>query len=122
MTRQALGPVASAAPPTPPYGTLVVSFALQSQDMLIYRITIGGPAQSIALVYLDQITPATFKDISYFGQQDSADFPAGLFVPAGTVLLIAWYSIMAPNTAASPGPITTGAQGLATATAEFEYA
>lgn len=120
--RLSMGPVTSPAPPTPNLGTLTCSFALQSVDMLIYRLVISGPAQSIAYVYLDQITPASFKDVSYFGQVDSADYPAGLFVPAGSVLLVAWYSIFAPNTLTSPGAITSGLPGLANVTAEFEWA
>lgn len=119
LARQLL--TAASNPPVkdPITGTLTCWFASLQTDMLVYRIEIQGPPTSIAEVHVGfNAGIGSYRSISYFGQKDDADYPAGLLVPAASMLLVVWYDISAggiPN----PVPITAST-ATAIAHAEIE--
>lgn len=101
-------------------GTLTVELPIQQYGYMIYRLTIAGPVSSIARVFIGNVANYSYRSVSYFGQEDDADYPAGMFVPQMTPLVVAWYSVLAPASLTAPVNITTAAAGSATALAEIE--
>lgn len=119
-TRYTMGPV-SERPATadPNQETLCVQFPSGQRGYFIYRMSIFGPAETIARVYLGfQISRANFRAVSYFGKMDDADFPAGLYVPPGLGVIVAWYDVASPADLNHPVPLD---HGTITASFEFEY-
>lgn len=100
--------------------TLTAWFDAQQRDFLVYRLSITGPVGSLATVYAGVSNdPGSYRSTSYFGQQDDADYPAGLLVPVGSQLLITWRDIT--GGIATPVPITNAAAGVTIAHAEIEF-
>lgn len=123
MARQILTAVnGPQAGPDPLTGTLTARFGQQNADMLVYRLSLQGVARSIALVNVGgggAVTLGTYRSISYFGQQDDADYPGGLLVPAGQQLFLIWQDIS--GGIATPVNITTDHQpGTVMVQAEVE--
>lgn len=93
----------------------------QQWPLLVYRLSIGGPDSTICRVYVGgEVSPATFRSISYFGTQDDADYPAGMFAAQGDYIIGAWYSTASPYSISNPGKITNAGLGVATMLAEIE--
>jgi hypothetical protein len=124
VNRQVIQAVSTAATaPYKPTGTLSVLFPLQQYDQTIWRMTVAGPGGSIARVCVGPDASSPYRRaISYFGQDDDADFSNGLFVPTGQQLLVAWFDIQSPNTILAPGLIVSPtATALATIDVEINY-
>lgn len=118
--RTLLGPISNPTATDARTGTLTVVFPGQQWPLLMYRLSIGGPEQSICRVYIGgEVSPATFRSISYFGTQDDADYPAGVLAAQGDLIWCLWYSVASPASILAPVPITNADAGVATALAEI---
>jgi hypothetical protein len=130
VTRTLLGPVTNAAAiDLQAAGSLCAILPAQGWPYMIYRLTIGVAdtaatgvlAGTVAKVYVgSNIASNAYRSVSYFGNADDADYPAGLFVPQNTVVVVVWKSTVSPATIAVPANITAAGKGVVSVLAEIE--
>ncbi len=121
-TRQSVGPATNSGASDAGQGIgLSLKLITPQSPILIRRISIGGPPQTIARVYVGGVvSPATFQDISYFGQQDAGGYPEGMYVDGADNVYIVWSSVAPPANILAPVPILTAVPGAAVATAWYD--
>lgn len=120
-TRQSVGPATNSGSDDAQCGSLALKLITPLSPILIRRISIGGPAQTIAKCFVGGlVTSATFQDISYFGQQDAGGYPEGMYVDGQDNVFIVWYSVAPPFSILAPGNITGAKPGVAVATAWYD--
>lgn len=74
----------------------VATFRPSSNNRFISRCTITGPEDSACVLYVGQMNSIGQRDSSSQGAGDTAEYPGGLYVPAGSIVYLAW-SINAPS-------------------------
>lgn len=102
-------------------GTIAVYSRGFNTDARLYRVAIAGPPNSFGYLFVGPAelvgSVQSFEDISYFGQNDSADFPAGpagkpgLYIRAGYVVAMTWWSIASPASQAAPVKFSVASPG-----------
>jgi len=102
-------------------GSLSVQVPVEPWDYLVKRLTIGGPINSIAKVYVgSSVSEDAFVDFSCQGWQDVAEYPDGLYVPQNTPLTVVWLDVTPPLTIFTARNITTALPGTATVRLEID--
>lgn len=81
--------------------TQVARFRGHGEERYIDRASIVGPANSICVVYIGTIAAINQVDASGSGQSDTAEYPQGLYVPAGSDVFFVWNDPTQTNGAAS---------------------
>jgi hypothetical protein len=82
--------------------TQVAIFRGRIEERYIDRATISnGPANSICVVYVGSIADINRVDGSGSGAGDTAEYPNGLYVPAGSAVYFVWNSNVQTSGAAS---------------------
>lgn len=120
-TRQSVGPATNSGADDAQCGSLSLKLITPQSPILVRRISIGGPSQSICKVHVGGVvSSATFQDISYFGQQDAGGYPEGMYVDGADNMFLVWYSVATPFSLLAPGPITGSKPGIALATAWYD--
>lgn len=70
--------------------TQIARFRGRQSERYIDRVSIVGPANSICVVYIGSIATINQVDASGSGQSDTAEYPQGLYVPAGSDVFFVW--------------------------------
>lgn len=109
-------------------GTLTARMQPQNVPLLVVRMSITGPTNSIMRMYVGPTGSDTnlgyYRATSYFGQLDDGDFPNGVLVPAGQQLYCCWFDISGAGGSSILNPlplVATTLQAYATADVENTF-
>jgi hypothetical protein len=80
-------------------GTQIATFPGNNENRMIDRVNITGPANSACALYVGGLNSIFERDGSSSGASDTAEYPNGLFVPAGHIVYLVWDSNISPATA-----------------------